>query len=334
MSTLRSLSLLVALAFLSIQIGCTDPSSTDSVPTDDTSDGGNNGTAQLIVGFSQAGAESGWRLAETKSIQSEAEKRGIDLKTADGQGKQEKQISDLNTFIAQGVDAIILAPIVKTGWDNVLKRAKREGIPVVLVDRGVEVSDESLYTTLIASDFVEEGRMAAEWLAKKLDGKGNIVELQGTAGSDPAIERKRGFEEGIASYPEMKITKSQTGDFERGEGKKVMGRFLKTGSDEIDAVYAHNDDMAIGAILAIEEAGKKPGTDILVVSIDGMGYAFEAIVEGKLNCTVECNPLLGPAAFDAVEKVVAGEELQKRIIIEDKLFDQSNAKDVIDSRKY
>jgi ABC-type sugar transport system substrate-binding protein len=289
---------------------------------------------KVVVGFSQIGAESGWRTAETKSIRSEAEKRGVDLRFSDAQQKQENQIKALRAFLAQNVKAIILAPVVETGWEPVLKEIKRANIPVILVDRGVKVSDESLYTTLIASDFVNEGRLAAEWLGKKLSGKGNVVELQGTPGAAPAIDRKKGFEEGIKPFPEMKIVKSQSGDFTRAKGKEVMEAFLKAEGKNINAVYAHNDDMALGAIQAIEEAGLKPGTDIVVVSIDGIKPAFEAMVAGKLNCTVECNPLLGPAAFDAIEAVLAGKQVPKKTIVKDEVFDQSLTKDVIGSRKY
>jgi simple sugar transport system substrate-binding protein len=289
---------------------------------------------KLVVGFSQIGAESSWRTAETDSIRSEAAKRGVDLKFSDAQQKQENQIKAIRAFIAQGVKAIILAPVVETGWEPVLREAKRAKIPVVLVDRGVKVSDESLYATLIASDFVAEGRMAGEWLAKKMDGKGNIVELQGTPGAAPAIDRKKGFEQAIAKSPGMKIIKSQSGDFTRAKGKEVMEAFLKAEGKNIQAVYAHNDDMALGAIQAIEEAGLKPSKDIIIVSIDGVKPAFEAMVAGKLNCTVECNPLLGPAAFDAVEALLAGKTLPKKTIVKDEVYDQSTAKDVIGSRKY
>jgi simple sugar transport system substrate-binding protein len=291
----------------------------------------------ITVGFSQIGAESAWRTAETESIRSEAAKRGLNLKFSDAQQKQENQIKALGAFIAQRVDAIILAPKVEDGWGPILKQTKAAKIPVILVDRGVNVSDDSLYTTLIASDFVAEGRMAGQWLAKKLEGKGSVVELQGTTGAAPAIDRKKGFEEALKNYPDMKISRSQSGDFNRAGGKQVMEAFLKAaqGSNtKIDAVYAHNDDMALGAIQAIEEAGLKPGSDIVVVSIDGVKGAFEAMVAGKLNCSVECNPLLGPAAFDAVEAVLAGKLLPKKTIVNDRLFDQSNAKDVIATRQY
>lgn len=288
----------------------------------------------LVVGFSQIGAESAWRTAETRSIRDEAAKRGVELKFADAQGRQASQVRSLRAFIAQKVDAIVLAPVVETGWEPVLREAKRAGIPVVLVDRGVKVSDDSLYATLIASDFVEEGRMAAAWLAERTGGKARIVELQGTTGSAPAIDRQRGFAEGIAPHPGMTIVKSQSGDFTRAKGKEVMEAFLKSDRGGIDAVYAHNDDMALGAIQAIEAAGLKPGTDILVISIDGVKDAFRAMVEGKLNATVECNPLLGPKVFDAIERLRAGETLPKFIKQEDRLFDQSVAADLLDSREY
>jgi simple sugar transport system substrate-binding protein len=292
------------------------------------------GGGKVTVGFSQIGAESAWRTAETESIRSEAANRGVDLKFADAQQKQENQIRAIRNFITQRVDAIILAPVVETGWEQVLRDAKRANIPVVLVDRGV-AAPEDLFTTLIASDFVAEGRMAGEWLAKATNGKCNIAELQGTTGAAPANDRAKGFKEAISKHPEMKIIVSQTGDFTRAKGKDVMEAFLKSpqGKD-IQAVYAHNDDMALGAIQAIEESGRKPGTDIKVVSIDAVKGAFEAMVAGKLNCTVECNPLLGPAAFDAVEKALAGQPVPKKTIVKDQVFEQTQAKDVIGSRKY
>lgn len=289
----------------------------------------------ITVGFSQIGAESAWRTAETKSIQSEAANRGVNLKFSDAQQKQENQIKALRSFIAQKVDAIILAPVVETGWEPVLKEARDAGIPVVLVDRGVNVSDDSLYTTLIASDFVEEGRLAAHWLYDKLDGKGNIVQIEGTPGSAPAIDRKSGFEEVVAGCPELKIIKSQSGDFLRTKGKEVMEAFLKSEGKNINAVYAHNDDMALGAIQAIIEAGFVPGEDMIVVSIDGVKDALQAIIEGTLGASIECNPLLGPKAFDAVESVLAGESIPKKIIVTDRLFDGLNiSPEIVAGREY
>jgi ABC-type sugar transport system substrate-binding protein len=301
---------------------CADSGSSESDP--DT----------ITVGFSQIGAESAWRTAESESIRSEAEKRGIELKFSDAQQKQENQIKALRNFIRMKVDAIILAPVVETGWEPVLREVKQAGIPVILVDRGIDVSDESLYTTLIASDFVEEGRMAARWLVENTGGEARIVELKGTTGSAPAIDRERGFHEVIDEHPGMTVIKSQTGEFSRAKGKEVMEAFLKAEKGRIDAVYAHNDDMALGAIKAIEDALLEPGEDIIIVSIDGVRDAFDALIEGNLNCTIECNPVLGPMAFDAVEAVLAGEQLPKNIVVEDRLFDQSNAAAELPNRKY
>jgi simple sugar transport system substrate-binding protein len=319
--------LVFGLSFLSLFTAC-------DTKKEASEDSASSAKKKLTVGFSQVGAESAWRTAETESIKAEAKKRGIELKFSDAQQRQENQIQAVRSFIAQGVDAIILAPKVETGWEPVLQEARRAKIPVVLVDRGISVSDDSLYTTLIASDFVAEGKMAAEWLAAKLNGKGNILELQGTPGAAPAIDRKKGFEDGIGRFPGLKIIASQSGEFNRANGKQVTEALLKKFGNEINAVYAHNDDMALGAIQAIEEAGRKPGTDVIVVSIDGVKGAFEAMVLGKLNCTVECSPLLGPMAFDAVEKAVAGQSLPKKSVVEDKVYDQSTAKEVIASRQY
>jgi galactofuranose transport system substrate-binding protein len=288
-----------------------------------------------VVGFSQVGAESAWRTAESKSMKDEAEKRDITLRFSDAQGKQGAQLNAVRSFITQKVDAIILAPIVETGWEPVLKEAREAHIPVILVDRGIKTSDPDLYVTLIASDFVEEGRMAGEWLASKTSGNAKIVELQGTTGAAPAIDRQKGFAAAIAKHPGMQIVRTQDARFERAKGKEVMQSFLKAlGKDGVTAVYAHNDDMALGAIQAIEEAGLKPGVDIVIVSIDAVKAAFEAMIEGKLNATVECNPLLGPAAFDAIERSLAGEKLPKFITQQDRLFEQQQAAEAIKTREY
>jgi len=289
---------------------------------------------KIVVGFSQIGAESAWRCANTESIISEAKKRGIELKFSDAQQKQENQIKAIRSFIAQKVSVIGFSPVVVTGWEEVLKEAKKKKIPVILSDRAVDCKDDSLWVTFMGSDFVEEGRRAGRWLAKKMDGKANIVELQGTVGSAPAIERKKGFEEIMKDYPDMKIIKSQTGDFTRSKGKEVMEAFLKAEGDNITALYAHNDDMAIGAIQAIEEYGLKPGEDIIIISIDAVRGAFEAMIEGKLNCTVECSPLLGPQFFDAVEALIAGKKIPKRIVTKEDVFPQEVAKEVLPTRQY
>jgi ABC-type sugar transport system substrate-binding protein len=311
----------------------TSSSSSGGPSTASTTQGAGGATAprgkSLTVGFSQIGAESAWRTAETKSFDTEAPKRGINLKNVDAQGSQEKQVQALNSFVTQGVDAIVLAPKTEDGWVPVLKKIKAANIPVILVDRGVN-APEDLYTTLIASDFVAEGRLAGEWLVKKTGGKCNIAELQGSTGAAPANDRKKGFEEAIKGQPGMKILMSQTGDFSRTGGKQVMEAFLKSPQGkQIQAVYAHNDDMALGAIQAIEEAGLKPGKDVMVLCVDGGKAALEEIAKGRIACAVECSPRLAPQAFDAVNAAVAGQQLPKKQVVQDRLFDETNAKDVL-----
>jgi simple sugar transport system substrate-binding protein len=285
--------------------------------------GGSGLAADLTVGFSQIGSESGWRAAETSVTKLEAEKRGIDLKFADAQQKQENQIKAIRGFIAQGVDAILVAPVVATGWESVLEEAKDAEIPVILLDRGIDGSPD-LYMTMVASDQVLEGKVAGEWLVKDAAGKEcNVVELQGTTGSSPAINRKKGFEEAIAGTPTIKIIRSQTGDFTRAKGKEVMEGFLKAegGGKNICALYAHNDDMAVGAIQAIKEAGLKPGADIKVVSIDAVPDIFKAMADGEANATVELTPNMAGPAFDVLEKFKAdGTMPPKQIITESKLY--------------
>lgn len=261
--------------------------------------------ADLTVGFSQVGSESGWRAAETSVAKSEAEKRGITLKIADGQQKQENQIKAVRSFIAQGVDAIFIAPVVQTGWEPVLEEAKDAEIPVFLLDRAIVVKDKSLYMSVVTADNVLEGRLIGDWLVKQMNGKPcNVVELQGTVGASVAIDRKKGFAEAIANTPDIKIIRSQSGDFTRSKGKEVMESFIKAENNgkNICMVYAHNDDMAIGAIQAIKEAGLKPGKDILTGSIDGVPDIYKAMLAGEANANVELTPNMAGPAFDALEK--------------------------------
>jgi len=292
---------------------------------------------KIVLGFSQIGAESEWRTANTESIKSAAAAAGIDLKFADAQQKQENQIKAIRSFIAQKVDVIAFSPVVESGWDTVLMEAKAAKIPVILTDRAVDSKDKSLYVTFMGSDFTEEGRKAGKWLLDFEKGKPgpiNIVELQGTVGSAPAIDRKKGFEETIAGDARMKIIRSQTGDFTRAKGKEVMEAFLKAEGKKINVLYAHNDDMAIGAIQAIEEAGLKPGQDITIISIDGVKGAFEAMMAGKLNVTVECSPLLGPQLMATVKDVVAGKQIEPRIVTKEGIFPKEVAAAEFPNRKY
>ena len=294
--------------------------------------------APLVLGFSQVGAESEWRTANTASIKAAAKEAGVTLKFADAQQKQENQVKAIRSYIAQKVDVIAFSPVVESGWDTVLKEAKAAGIPVILTDRAVKVADPSLYVTFIGSDFVEEGRKAAKWLleraAKTPNAALNIVELQGTVGSAPAIDRKKGFEEVIKANPKLQIIRSQSGEFTRAKGKEVMESFLKQRDKKIDVLYAHNDDMAIGAIQAIEEAGLKPGVDIVIISIDGVRGAFEAMKAGKLNVTVECNPLLGPQLMQLAKDVVAKKPIEKRITVNESVYPAEVAAKELPNRKY
>jgi len=291
----------------------------------------------IVLGFAQVGAESEWRTANTESIKSSAKEAGIDLKFSDAQQKQENQIKAIRSYIAQKVDVIAFSPVVETGWETVLVEAKNAKIPVVLTDRAISSKDETLYVTFIGSDFTEEGRKAGRWLVEKEKGNPgpvNIVELQGTVGSAPAIDRKKGFEEIIKSDPKFKIIRSQTGDFTRAKGKEVMEAFLKAEGKKINVLYAHNDDMAIGAIQAIEEAGMKPAKDILIISVDAVKGAFEAMIAGKMNVSVECSPLLGPQLMQAVKDLKAGKTLPKRIVTQEGVFPMEVAAKEFPNRKY
>jgi galactofuranose transport system substrate-binding protein len=289
--------------------------------------------ADVIIGFAQIGAESEWRIANTNSIKETADRLGIELRFSDAQQSQDKQIEAVRKLIDQKVDVIGLPSIVETGWDEVFQEAKDAGIPIIMVDRRADVP-EALYVTYLGSDFLEEGRKAARVMAKLANGEAKIVELVGTIGSAPAIDRYRGFREVLKNYPGMKIIDSESGDFTRARGKEVMESFLKQYGSTITAVYAHNDDMALGAITAIEEYGLKPGVDIKIVSVDAARGAFEAMIAGKLNATIECNPLLGPQFFEIALKVINGESVPKWVPSEEGIFYPDDAAQILPTRKY
>jgi galactofuranose transport system substrate-binding protein len=320
---------IVSLAMLT---ACGQSGNTPAAPGGSGAAGG----GAITLGFSQVGAESGWRTANTKSIQESAKTAGIDLKFSDAQQKQENQIKAIRSFIQQKVKVIAFSPVVESGWETVLKEAKTANIPVILTDRAIDSPDTSLYKTFLGSDFVKEGQKAGEWMTKEFGsatGDVNIVELQGTTGSAPANDRKKGFADVIASQPKFKVVASQTGEFTRAKGKEVMEAFLKS-QPKIDVLYAHNDDMGLGAIEAIEAAGKKPGTDIKIVTIDAVKDGMQALADGKINYIVECNPLLGPQLMDLVKKVSAGESVPQRIETEETEFDQAKAKTALPQRQY
>ncbi|MBX3064747.1 MAG: ABC transporter substrate-binding protein [Anaerolineae bacterium] len=287
----------------------------------------------LKIGFSQVGTESDWRTAFTENILQEAQERGIQLLFSDAENNQENQITALRSFIDQHVDAIILAPVIETGWDQILRQVQAAGIPVVIIDRNV-TADESLYLTRVSSDFVREGRLAAAWLAQATAGVCKIVELEGTVGSSAARDRQIGFNEVIALFPGMQIIVSQPGDFMRANGKKVMEGILKTEDpNEICAIWSHNDDMALGAIQAIKEAGLRPGKDILIVSVDAIPDIFKAMLDGDTNATVELSTKMGAPAFDAIVDHLEGKEVPKWIRITGGIFFPETAAQEYEKRK-
>ena len=284
----------------------------------------------ITVGFSQVGAESDWRTANTESMKSTfSEENGYELIFDDAQQKQENQLTAIRNFIQQEVDYILLAPVTETGWDTVLQEAKDADIPVIIVDRMVDVSDDSLYTTWIGTDSLLEGRKAAEWLnayttAKGIDAKDvNIVDIQGTIGSTAQIGRSKGLEEGVDNYG-WNLLAQQSGEFTQAKGQEVMESMLKQ-YDNINVVYCENDNEAFGAIDAIEAAGKTVGSDIangeiMVISFDTTHAGLQDVLDGKIECDVECNPLHGPRAEELIKKLEAGEDVDKQNYVDEEIF--------------
>ncbi len=283
--------------------------------------------ATYKVGFAQTESNNPWRIAQTNSMKAEAEKLGHQLVYTDAAGSAAKQVSDVNSMIAQGVDLIFLAPREEKPLIPAVMAAKKAGIPVILLDRSVDPSLAKAgedYLTFIGSDFVEEGRRMAEWLIKNADGKTKIIQLEGTTGSSPANDRKKGFDEAIQAAGGFEIVASQSGDFARDKGRQVAEALLQAHPDA-NVIYAHNDEMAIGAISAVEAAGKVPGKDILILSIDGGKEAVQAVVDGKIAAVVECNPRFGPKAFETMMRYANGETIAPILVNEDKFYDASNA---------
>ena len=291
---------------------------------------------RIKLGFSQPGRESDWRIANIESIEDAAKKADIELYMENAYMDQTKQIEAIRSFIAKKVDIIAFSPLVETGWDEVLEEAREAGIPVICSDRTVRTIDDSLFTTYIGADFIEEGRRAARWLAEHTAGRErvNIVEIAGTLDSAPMNGRQKGFKEIADTIPSFHIVESVSGDFRKDEGHRVMAQVLARRAAEIDVVYAHNDDMGLGAIQAIEEFGLVPGKDIEVISIDGVKEAFKAMIAGRLACTIECNPLLGPQLMKIVKDYAEGRPLPLRIITEEGVYPAETAAKNLPMRKY
>lgn len=302
---------------------------------------------QITIGFSQIGAESEWRTANTNDVKRAAKENGIDLKFSDAQQKQENQIKAIRTFIAQKVDLIGFVPIVATGWDNILREAKKAKIPVLIMDRDLTVSDPSLYVAKIGTDMYTEGRKVFDWLDEYVTKNNikprnggdtiNIVILEGTVGASATTGRGNGFNDAMNdsdNKDKYKILASQTGDFTRQKGQEVMESFLKSNRNDIDVLFAMNDDMALGAIQAIEAAGLKPSKDIIIVSVDGVKGIFQAMMDGKANATVECNPLQGDLFFKTAQKILKGEAVPKSVFVEEGVYTSENAAKVFPTRQY
>jgi galactofuranose transport system substrate-binding protein len=296
--------------------------------------GGGSGNKVITVGFAQTGSESGWRAANTESMKTAfSAKNGFKLIFNAADNKPENQIAAVHSFINQGVDAIVIAAVVTTGWDDVLKEAKSAKIPVILEDRTID-ADPSLYASWIGDDFKKEGVTAGTWAAKEAGTTPtNMVVLEGTTGSAPAIDRATGFNSAIGSSG-IKTLDSQTGNFTRADGKTVMEGFLQKYGKTINLLFAQNDDMGLGALDAIKAAGLTPGTDIKIVTIDGTHDGLTALSQGEFNYVVECNPLLGDKVASIVKDVLAGKKVDKAYTAVDGAFDKDQATAALPTRKY
>ncbi|GIM92286.1 ABC transporter substrate-binding protein [Paractinoplanes toevensis] len=291
---------------------------------------------QITIGFSQIGESSRWRAANTRSIQDAARIQNVRLIFSVAGLSQQKQISDIQSFILQKVDVIAFSPVVEAGWDDVLRAAKAAKIPVILTDRAIRTEDPSLFTSSLGSDFISEGISAAVWTKnefRKAPGPVNVVELSGTPGSAPAIQRRAGFLEGIDGDTKFKIISSRTANFSRADGKRVMAELLRS-HDDIDVVFAQNDDMGLGAVTAIEEAGKRPGKDIKIATIDAIHDGLVALSNGKINFIAECNPLVGPQLMELIQDVFLGIPVPKRVDTRETVFFRENVDQYINDRKY
>lgn len=342
----RIFAALLALVMTLSLAACGGSSAAEGSGAASNGEGEKKEASDIIVGFAQVGSESEWRTANTDNIKKAAEDAGITLQFSDAQQKQENQIKAIRSFIASDVDVIAFCPIVQTGWDTVLQEAKDAGIPVVLVDRGV-TADPSLYVTHICADALKEGASAFEWIDSYVHDQGKtprggndqfqIAILEGTVGSSVAADRLTGFTDAIAASPnaaEYNVVASQTGEYTRAKGKEVMESFLKSDGDKIDILFACNDDMALGAIQAIEAAGLKPGEDIVIVSIDAAKGAFNAMIEGKMNCAVEHTPNYGDLLMETAVKIVNGEEVPAEIEVQEGIFPADTAAEELPNRTY
>jgi len=315
------------VAFLSLLAGCAkDPGNQRGA-----------GKEPLVLGVSAIVSWGNWNGPNAESIRGSARDAGIEVRWDDARHSQEKQLATLRSFVQQHVDVIAFSPVVETGWEFVLREIRAAGIPVILMDRTIEVSDETLYVSMIGSDFVEEGRRAGRWLienTRNTRGEIDIVELQGTVDSSPANRRSQGFGEVTSVDPRYRVIRSRNADYDLARARQVMAEILEAEGRRIRVVFAHNDSMALGAIEAIEAAEMKPGSDILVIGIEGSRKGLEAIVAGKMNVSVECSPLLGPQLMAVVQDVAAGKPVPRRVVTQESVFTRENAAAELPNRPY
>jgi galactofuranose transport system substrate-binding protein len=286
---------------------------------------------EAVVGFSQAEPENNpFRITETSSIQAEAEERGIDLLTTNAEASAPKQISDIRDMIAQGADILIVAPLQEQGLAPAFEAANEAGVPVFLIDRESAGEPCEDFITFMGSNFYRQGEQAAHELAKLTDEEANVAVLEGVPGASVTIDRTEGFEDALEEYSDMEIVASQTANFLRAEGQQVMEQLIQSNPD-INAVYGQNDEMALGAVQALRDAGLDPGEEVKVVSIDGTAGAVQAIINGDMNAVIETNPRFGPLAFDTIEDFLAGEPIPQKTIVQDRVYDESNAEEALKS---
>jgi len=323
---------LVAVSF----IGCNKKTTASTKTTQ-------NNTRNIIkVGYVQVGHESAWRNANTLSFKSTfTQDNGYDFQFVDADGSQKVQIDTIRDFINQGFDYIVLAPVVETGWDEILKEAKAAAIPVILSDRQIKVEDESLYLCWVGGNFLKEGRDGVKWLESYLENKNlgseeiNIVHLQGTIGGTAQVGRTKGLMEGIAAHPNWNLIAQKSGDFTTEGGKKAMQEIVNSiGIDKINVLFSENDDMTLAALDVIKEAGKVPGEDIIIISFDAVYRAFMKLITGEINCECECNPLHGSRVAEVIRTLESGKPVEKIQYVNEAVFDHSNAQAVMLTRVY
>ena len=308
----KGFALVLALALLLGLTGCAGKQETEK------------DSSSIVVGFSQLGAESSWRIANTASLEQAAKDFGYGLMMENANQKQEKQIDAIRSFIAYQVDVIVFSPIVETGWDNVLREAKQAGIPVILMDRMINTQDDSLYTAYVGADFYAEGRRAGEYLIRKADALGaeklRIVEICGTPDSTPMRDRQKGFMDVIGQDTRFTVIDSVDGDFLRSKGEECMRELLtKYGSDGFDVIYSHNDSMTLGALDVLEKTEGVP-KDLVLITVDGEKEAVDALKAGRINCVVQCTPDLGISVMRLVKELTEGRSVLKTNSPEEGMF--------------